>query len=353
MSKCRYSAVLMRILAIQLNQPGDAVLTTPALRWLMQQGHEVHLLAQPLGTALLSNMPGLASVEALPRGSINVLQDIRRAFRYRRIGFDQAIIFSQCSERPALWAWLSGARERRAWESLKAKRYGYWGWINQRRHGDPDAVHIVEQHLCLAGADFREARNFQLEYQPPVADREWATGWLQQQGLRGRDYLLFHVAARWPSKYWPAANVIEFIKSCHSRLGLPVVLTTGGDPLETDFAREIIASAKPDFHHIGTLQINQLGALIQQAALFTGVDTMPMHLAAALKIPGVAIFGPTDDAIWGPWQSNLAVLRKDCRCLKQERRSCGKGFVSECLASVSAGEVLDTAAKRLAHPIIF
>ncbi len=337
----------MRILAIQLNQPGDAVLTTPALRRLMQQGHEVHLLAQPLGSALLSNMPGLASVEALPRGSIRVFQDARRAFRYRRIGFDQAIVFSQCSERPALWAWLSGATERRAWESPKAKRYGYWGWINRRIQSEPAAIHIVEQHLYLAGADFAEARNLSLEYDPPTADRDWASTWIQQQGLRGRDYLLFHIAARWPSKYWPAANVIEFIKSCRRMLGLPVILTTGRDPMETDFAREIIASAKPDFHHIGTLQINQLGALIQQAALFTGVDTMPMHLAAALKIPGVAIFGPTDEAIWGPWKSNLAVLRKDCRCLKQGRRSCGKGFVSECLASVSADAVLDAAAEKL------
>src|ERR1700677_1039686 len=49
----------MRILAIQLNQPGDAILTTPALRWLMNQGHEVHALLQPLGAELLRTMPGL------------------------------------------------------------------------------------------------------------------------------------------------------------------------------------------------------------------------------------------------------------------------------------------------------
>ena len=102
----------MRVLAIQLNQPGDAVLTTPALRWLMNQGHEVHALLQPLGAQLLQTLPGLASVEALPRDSIQLVRDIRRTIHYRRLGFDQAIVFSKCSDRPALWALLSGAKKR-------------------------------------------------------------------------------------------------------------------------------------------------------------------------------------------------------------------------------------------------
>jgi len=337
----------MRILAIQLNQPGDAVLTTPALRWLMQEGHEVHLLAQPLGATLLANMPGLASAESLTRGSIQIIPDLRRALRYRGIGFDRAIVFSQCSERPALWAWLSGAAERRAWESTQARRHSQWGWINQRMESHPHARHMVEQHLHLAGADFHQAGNFPLEYHPPDNDRDWASAWLKKQGLRGRDYILFHIAARWPSKYWPATNVIDFINSCRPRLGLPVMVTTGRDALETGFAREVMTAARPDFHHCGTLHINQLGALIQQSALFVGVDTMPMHLAAACQTPGVAIFGPTDESIWGPWQSQLTVVRSDCRCLTQGHRSCGRGFVSECLTAISADAVLTAAKQKL------
>src|ERR1700722_1484734 len=114
----------MRILAIQLNQPGDAILTTPALRWLMNQGHEVHALLQPLGAELLQAMPGLASVESLPRGSIQFMRDIRRAIRYRRLGFDQAIVFSKCSDRPALWAALSGATKRIGIVNPRGKHLG-------------------------------------------------------------------------------------------------------------------------------------------------------------------------------------------------------------------------------------
>src|SRR5471030_1361294 len=102
----------------------------------MNQGHEVHALLQPLGAELLQAMPGLASVEALPRGSIQLVRDIRRVIRYRHTGFDWAIVFSQCSDRPALWAALSGAKKRTALRSNHNKYLfrlglvndGHWMW---------------------------------------------------------------------------------------------------------------------------------------------------------------------------------------------------------------------------------
>ena len=88
------------------------------------------------------------------------------------------------------------------------------------------------------------------------------------------------------------------------------VVTSGRDPFEVDFARELIAQAPVDFHEIGTLSVNQLGALIENSAGFLGVDSMPMHLASALGKPGVALFGPTDERMWGPWHSRIAVMRE-------------------------------------------
>jgi ADP-heptose:LPS heptosyltransferase len=65
-----------------------------------------------------------------------------------------------------------------------------------------------------------------------------------------------------------------------------------------------------------------------------------MHLAAALGKPGIALFGPTNDKVWGPWHSHLAVLRTECRCLHQTRR-CPQGPESQCLADLSAQFVLE------------
>jgi len=331
----------MRILAVQLNQPGDAILTTPALRWLMEQGHEVHTLLQPIGAELLQAMPGLASVEALPRGSVQLMRDFRRTIRYRRIGFDWTIVFSKCSDRPALWAALSGAKRRSGLRSRDNARLGRLGLITDWQTPCARHVHTCRQHLFLAGAPDEAADRLKLEYHVPELEREWALGWMRQRGLTEGSYLFLHAAARWPSKYWPLANLAQFIQSARTTLKVPVLVTSGRDSFEVDFTRELIAQAPGDFQELGTLTVNQLGGLLRNAAGFVGVDSMPMHLAAALGKPGIALFGPTDEKVWGPWHSRLTVLRNDCRCLRERKRRCPAGPVSQCLADLSADAVLE------------
>jgi heptosyltransferase-3 len=337
----------MRILAIQLNQPGDAILTTPALRWLMNQGHEVHGLLQPAGAQLLQAMPGLASVDALARGSIQVVRDFRRTMRLRRLRFDWAIVFSKSSDRPALWAALSGAAKRTGLDSGRGTHLGRIGLINDWVKNHALGLPIAEHHLALAGAPPGASYRLSLEYHPPESEREWAREWMHERNLAGGRYLLLHATARWPSKYWPMTNLIEFIRGVKEKLKMPVVVTSGRESFEVGFMRELIECAPCDYHEIGTLTVNQLGALIENAAGFVGVDSMPMHLAAALSKPGVALFGPTDEKMWGPWHSKLAVLRRDCRCLREHARSCPKGPASLCMAELPAELVLEKLAQIL------
>ena len=339
----------MRILAIQLNQPGDAILTTPALRWLIDQGHEVHALLQPLGADLLQAMPGLVSVEALPRGSVQFVRDIRRTLRYRNVGFDWAIIFSRCSDRPALWALLSGAKKRTGLRSADNARLGRLGLINDWQDNCIRYMHTAEHHLHLAGGTEAADSNLTLEYHPPESERDWAADWMRQRGLDTGGYLLLHASARWPSKYWPMANLAQFIRGARKALNLPVLVTSGRDTFEVSFTRELIAQVPPDYHELGTLTVNQLGALIQNAAGFLGVDSMPMHLAAALGKPGIALFGPTNERVWGPWHSKLIVLRTDCHCL-HKTRSCPPGTESQCLIDLSAEVLLEKLASVLKNP---
>jgi len=340
----------MRILAIQLNQPGDAILTTPALRWLINQGHEVHALLQPLGAELLQEMPGLTSVEALPRGSIQLMRDIRRVIRYRRTGIDWTIVFSKCSDRPALWAVLSGAKKRTGLRSGHNAYLGRIGFINDW-HWMWSDVHTSQRHLALAGAPENAAAQLKLEYHPPEPERNWAGDWMRRRGLIAGGYVVLHAAARWPSKYWPMANLVQFIREARQTLNLPLLVTTGRDAFEVGFTRELLTQAPADYHELGTLTVNQLGALLQNAAGFVGVDSMPMHLAAALGKRGIALFGPTDEKTWGPWHSPLTVLRRDCRCLRERTRSCPKGPESQCLIDISAETVLERLVQILKNPL--
>jgi heptosyltransferase III len=330
----------MRILAIQLNQPGDAILTTPALRWLLNEGHEVHALLQPLGAQLLKAMPGLSSVEGLARDSHQFVRDIRRAFRYRGMGFDQAIVFSKCSDRPALWALLSGAKKRSGLRTPRTEKLERFHIINDWRNNHATDFHTTRQHLLMAGAPDSAADQLRLEYHPPEPDRAWAREWMQRKGVTEKGYLVLHASARWPSKYWPMANLVEFVRGAKKTLDLPLLITAGRDPFEVEFTRDLVRQAPPDLEEIGTLSVNQLGALLQNTAGFIGVDSMPMHLAAALDLPGIALFGPTNEITWGPWHSRLTILRRDCPCLQQSNRTCPTGTASHCLANLPAEEVL-------------
>jgi heptosyltransferase-3 len=89
----------------------------------------------------------------------------------------------------------------------------------------------------------------------------------------------------------------------------------------------------------GTL--NRLAAVIGRAKLFVGIDSAPMHIAAAMQTPTVALFGPSGEFNWGPWQVAHRVVTHDaypCRPCGQD--GCGGGKVSDCLVHLPVSRVL-------------
>jgi heptosyltransferase-3 len=299
----------MKVLAIQLNQPGDAILTTPAWRWMMEQGHELHVLVQPVSAQLLKSMPGLGGVHPLPRGSFQISRDIRRWRQFHAIGFDWTLVFSRCSERPALWARLSGAPVRSALLNENfPKLLSPFRMINNWRRYPVNVFHVVEQHLALAGAPAKAAESARLEYHPDTEALAWRDGWLKQNGLKHGGYLHFHLTARWPSKCWPMSHVCDFLAVATKAFPLPLVVTTGPASFEKNYGRQALHDFPKVVSEIGTLQPNQLGAIVEGAAVFLGMDSMPMHLAAALQKPGIALFGSTDSSQWGPWHAPIEVI---------------------------------------------
>ncbi|MCS7063998.1 MAG: glycosyltransferase family 9 protein [Methylacidiphilales bacterium] len=305
----------LRILAIQIQQPGDAILTTPALRCLINQGHEVHLLAQPLSAQLLAHFPGLHSIEAIPRSQLPRLTDFHRALRYlTKKPFDRTYIFTQINDRNLIWALLSRARER-----IAPRRDRIPPWIPRRAftwiEKLPPSYHEVAQHLHIIGLSPSEAPKYRLEYYPPPTALEKAHHILSQHKIQPHTHLHIHLTARWPSKCWPHFHMIALLQMLQQKQPhLPLFLTTGPAPHELDYARKIITHFPNLPHAFGTLKVNELGALIALSRAFFGMDSMPMHLAAALQIPGIALFGKTNPHNFGPWQSPITVFTSDCSC---------------------------------------
>lgn len=301
----------MKILAIQLNQPGDAILTTPALRWWINGGHEVHVLVQPVSAQLLDTMPGLAGIYPLLRETYQIGRDIRRWRKFSKMGFDWAVVFSHSSERPSLWAFLSGAPKRTAVVLPKFPHLlRQTGWITEWMHHPDWATHTVQEHMALAGAPAREAGGYDLEYSPSKKARLWHDEWLLKKGLLPGKYIHFHLTSRLMEKCWPAEHARKFIQLL-PQLSMPLVVTTGPDLFERQYGREVLSESPKAVKELGTLQPHQLGAIIEKAGAFVGMDSMPMHLAAALGTPGVSLFGPSDPVKWSPWHSPISVVHSE------------------------------------------
>ena len=158
-------------------------------------------------------------------------------------------------------------------------------------------------------------------------------------------FIHMHPGSRWRFKCWPAEQNAALIDRL-SGDGHRIVLT--GAPDEADFIERILAltRARP-LNLAGQLTIKELGALIARARLFIGVDSMPMHVAAALGTPTVALFGPSGDREWGPWNVPFRVVTTTHSCRPCGLAGCGDGGVSDCLVRLGVEPVYAAARELL------
>jgi heptosyltransferase-3 len=132
------------------------------------------------------------------------------------------------------------------------------------------------------------------------------------------------------------AEVIDWLQA---ERGARVVLTTGPEPRERGRARDIVAACrtKPLFFD-GDLSLTQTAALSAAADLYFGIDTAPMHMAAAVGTPVLALFGPTDADVWGPWTPRREILSHACACNRNHARACDWSQVRACLSAITPAE---------------
>jgi len=173
---------------------------------------------------------------------------------------------------------------------------------------------------------------------------------LAAEGLPERSYIHIHPASRWSFKCWPAdrnAELIDRLSSSHR-----VVITAAPEPAEMSLVEKIVSNAKSKPVNLaGKLSIKELGALTAGARLFIGVDSMPMHLAAAMGTPAVALFGPSGEEEWRPWRVKHRVVTSGHPCRPCGNDGCGGSKVSECLTTLGVDKVYEavrTAARRAA-----
>ena len=171
---------------------------------------------------------------------------------------------------------------------------------------------------------------------------------LHAHGLKARSFIQVHPASRWNYKAWTVSGFAELIDNLQAR-GERVVITSAPDRRELELVQQILTRLqRPPVNLAGSLSLKELSALIGRARCLIGVDSVPMHIAAAMGTPVVALFGPSGDIEWQPWRVPHRIVTADFPCRPCGLEGCGNSYHSDCLAAISAAQVLAAVDELLA-----
>ncbi len=345
-------AAARRILCVRLDNMGDVLMTTPAIRALKSLGgadRRITLLASRSGAALAPFLPEVDEVVSYdapwvknpaddPAADLGMIETLRGR------GFDAAVIFTvhtQSALPAALMCRLAGIGLALAHARENPYRLlSHWVREPETAHA---LRHEVQRQLDLVATVGAECRDgARLSFATREADRRSLGAILAAHGMaRGEGWIVAHCGASAPSRrYGPAryASVISRLAAC----GLPIVLT--GGPNEIPLVRGILAQCTARGHVLdlaGKLGLGELACLIEDAGLLISNNTGPVHIAAAVQTPVVDLYALTN-LQHTPWRVPHRLLYHDVPCRNCYRSVCPQG-TNACLEGVEPEAVVAAA----------
>ncbi|HET8760482.1 MAG TPA: putative lipopolysaccharide heptosyltransferase III, partial [Nitrospiria bacterium] len=269
-------------------------------------------LVLPGTEAMLAGHPCLNEVLTTPvskgTSALRRLADEWRFLRtIRSQRFDLTIDLTS-GDRAAALAWMSGAKIRVAFDT----RAGMWGkrWLwTHRVQGPASDRHTVLQNLELVEAVGIPAADRRVDLYWTPDDDAAVDRWWREWGLRpGEPVVQVHPTSRWLFKCWTDQGMAAVIDALGDR-GVRVVVTSGPAPYEIEKAEHVLARcARRPLALLGRTTLKQLAALTARCRLFVGIDSAPMHMAAAVATPVAAIMLAASAVHWRPWGDGHVVI---------------------------------------------
>jgi len=314
----------MRILIIKPSSLGDVVNTLPTVNLIRRKHPEAHIswLINDSIASLLRHSPIIDELIVFERrrfGSLAQLSQFGKFLRTLRARRFDVAIDLQGLLRSGIMTWATRARRR---IGLSDAREGAGCFYNEIVH--VPRAHAVDRYLLAArqlGCDTAP-----IEYRLGVSDC------VAREGL-----IALSPSARWTTKLWGADKFAELIRCLPAER---VVLT--GSAAEREWIDPIAQGCR---NLAGQTDLFELAELYGRCCVVITNDSGPMHLAVAVDTPVVAIFGPTDPALNGPYGSQHVVLRAGIACSPCFKDYCTNPVQMECMKLISVEQVL-AAAKR-------
>jgi heptosyltransferase-3 len=336
-----------RVLVIKLKQPGDVLVSTPVIAALKEAWPDSLLTyLVPKGTEeMVAGHPDLNDLMVVDRRRQTWRQSLSLVRDLRRRRFDLVIELSG-GDRGAIYAGLTGAAERLGF-GHPGRSFWHRRCFTRLLPRPPVKMHLVDQNLEPLRALGLKPQQPRLRFFWDQAVEAQVHDLLASLKLAPGAFVVMHPGAGWRFKCWTPQGYARVIETLEKDWGLPVVLTGSQAAHEQELLAAILRECRAaPINLTGRLNLKELGALIARARFFFGVDSAPMHLAAAVETPAVALFGPSGIFNWGPWGAGHLVLQKYWDCVPCGRDGCEGSKISRCLVEFEPEEVLEAMARH-------
>ena len=308
----REATGFLSILVIKLTAVGDVVLITGSLKALRQKfpNAQIHVLTSPEASPIVQRCPHINSVIVFDASKKDIVSVWQMGKVLRKYGFDKTIdLQNNCISH--IVSFLSFPKESYGYNNGKL---GFL--LNHGIKNDLIDIPPVEhQFRVLKPLGINYNPEIQLEIWPSEKDRQYIQTLLDSEWMGNfKDIVGLNISAspRWATKNWPVEYMVKLCDLL-AAYNIRVILT--GQTKDQAIARYMLSKSKSKpANFIGKTNILQLAALIERCKVYITPDSAPLHVAAAMKIPVIALFGPTDPQRHMPPSSKHIVLRQELKC---------------------------------------
>ena len=327
-----------KILVIRVDGIGDLLNSTPAIALLRENypSAEITVLARPLNAPVLIGNPDVDRILTFDRDGKH--REIRARLQfYREVRREQfqLVVAMQTAMWTHLMALLSGAPYRLGRYQKRFKSILTHAWRGKYRKGE---THEVDRNLELVRLICEGEGKRELIFRLSPDETAAAEARLASLGI-GEDAFLIgiHPGGSSFDKRWPEKQYAELADRLARQYNATILLLRG--PEEAALVQNIQTAMQSDAITYAPETIRSLGALLSCCDLVVCNDSGPMHIAAALDVPTVAIFGPTDHVAWHPLSENASIVRRDMPCWPCSAHKCKIGW--ECTKKLPVEPVWD------------
>ena len=335
-----------RILIVRTDRIGDAILSTPVIEAMRRAYPSAHIavMVRAYAKDVIEGNPYLNEVIIYKKKEVeeSLLGLFKFASEIRKKKFDLVLILHPTNS-IHLVAFLAGI----------PRRVGYDRKMSFLLTDKiPHIKQMGEKHEMEYALDLVRHLGIDPQYHGPYAplnpaSEKWADEFFKKEGIGPQDKIVaLHPGTSCPSKMWPQERFAQVADELVKTKGFKVLVMGGPD--EKEITGNVLKNMKSSAIDLTGVSVSQDVSVLKRCHLLITTDCGTMHIAAALGIPLVVIFGRKQAGIspvrFGPVSTNSRVLHKDVGCETCLAHDCTKGFA--CLQAVSVAEVVD-AAKRL------